>query len=777
MEQPFKRQRLSGSSYPDTDLNARRARNDLRLKSIFESIFDKYGRDFDGIGDEIDMETGEIVVNNGHILGMTNERDAGDAEYSSEELGNTYDEDDHSSLEYSEDYFAALQPSSAGDAAVTEEPEDSEPSEFDADSLMGDAPAESPLHTLGKNSRRAVSIPPDDEEDELASSDIEWASYSKDRLGAQERWCLLNKKPAFVEEPAVEPAWRAPPLPNMSLPKREREEVRVANVDNLREYSDDERADISLWTPEVNKHPQRRRGSANSTSHQSMPSARGQENNADRLLSKLDKSKPLARKKIRWTKEEEELLVHLKTTTDLTNTAMVPYLPKRQFNSIATHWRRVKARGKASPKPRVPLIAGHRTPLPSLSPSMHSLASDETGPKPLEIEDDVSMRRDKSATNLPEQEIEVVSKNGYGAQVSSSTMSIKAEPDLEGAESYSDCIVSPGMQPRRVTAIEALNSPKQLRTCHSIIHQEESNSPTSEDIMRSKNSTAEGRQKVASTKFLSIRSAQPLNHGKSSVSNEPFVKVASKSTIKKQNVQVVIPMAATGNVIKKRGDTRQSPSNHPHITSPLATTETEESDFIRQLSAIPESAPTVLDLGFPHQEVLVIRAPTRSPSNAAAESQYAASAAFVFSDIRSSLGPEIADSQPLSTKAVVATPASDLGAEATRAISDAESQSLRMTPGVAPSARKQPKTATNSIVLDSDSQRLRMASEIATPAQKRIEEAIESDVIESGSHPPSKTLLAARSPSKKIKKEIIAESLSSIWTAMDDYSEDELSYL
>jgi hypothetical protein len=59
----------------DQDLDARRYRNDLLLKSRFESIFEKYSHDFTDIGDEVDLLTGEIVVNNGHLEHMENERD------------------------------------------------------------------------------------------------------------------------------------------------------------------------------------------------------------------------------------------------------------------------------------------------------------------------------------------------------------------------------------------------------------------------------------------------------------------------------------------------------------------------------------------------------------------------------------------------------------------------------------------------------------------------------------------------------------------------------
>ncbi|OAP60342.1 hypothetical protein AYL99_05344 [Fonsecaea erecta] len=84
MEEPFrKRPRLfmfaNHSSDPrlDEDLGTRRLRNDLLLKSRFESIFEKYSHDFSGVGDEIDMDTMSIVVNNGHVQSMENETDPG----------------------------------------------------------------------------------------------------------------------------------------------------------------------------------------------------------------------------------------------------------------------------------------------------------------------------------------------------------------------------------------------------------------------------------------------------------------------------------------------------------------------------------------------------------------------------------------------------------------------------------------------------------------------------------------------------------------------------
>ncbi|KAI1205436.1 uncharacterized protein F4807DRAFT_285107 [Annulohypoxylon truncatum] len=100
MEPPAKRMRLGQAPYDDNDddeanldelsmdptqfdarqdplyeLDKGRAKAASRLKSAFERIFEKYERDFTDIGDEIDLETGEVIVNNGHLLSLEDEKD------------------------------------------------------------------------------------------------------------------------------------------------------------------------------------------------------------------------------------------------------------------------------------------------------------------------------------------------------------------------------------------------------------------------------------------------------------------------------------------------------------------------------------------------------------------------------------------------------------------------------------------------------------------------------------------------------------------------------
>lgn len=100
MERPLKRQRLALGSLGTDDedeldcepgeLNQRRdpvyqlhqarARASNKLKSRFEDIFAKYEKDFTGVGDEIDLRTGEVVVNNGHLQSITGVQEFGEGD-------------------------------------------------------------------------------------------------------------------------------------------------------------------------------------------------------------------------------------------------------------------------------------------------------------------------------------------------------------------------------------------------------------------------------------------------------------------------------------------------------------------------------------------------------------------------------------------------------------------------------------------------------------------------------------------------------------------------
>jgi hypothetical protein len=116
--QPFE---VEAKRDPGYKLSIERAYADQRFQATMTHIFDKYGRDFEGIGDEIDLVTGEIVVNNGHVHNMRDEGDVGDGV--PESLGEEEDDEDEGILledlfdddeEFGDDYTAEQE----GDAPV-----------------------------------------------------------------------------------------------------------------------------------------------------------------------------------------------------------------------------------------------------------------------------------------------------------------------------------------------------------------------------------------------------------------------------------------------------------------------------------------------------------------------------------------------------------------------------------------------------------------------------------------------------------------------------------
>lgn len=97
----FEPEEISRRRDPGYQLQQERAVAADRLKSTFEHIFEKYERDFSEIGDEIDLRTGEIIVNRGHLEAMRNEKDVGDQPEEEEEgmllsemLGSESEEED-----------------------------------------------------------------------------------------------------------------------------------------------------------------------------------------------------------------------------------------------------------------------------------------------------------------------------------------------------------------------------------------------------------------------------------------------------------------------------------------------------------------------------------------------------------------------------------------------------------------------------------------------------------------------------------------------------------
>lgn len=251
-------------SDPDATFAAQRARLDHKLKSTFESIFEKYGKDFDGIGDEVDLATGEVVVNNGHLLQMENERDAGDLGGSrilprgySEEITENEDDFPNSSvegtecLEFEDEEFGL----SDGDGEMVEDdmilrgftqanrlaspelgsdpPPERRPTHVHRSHVQHNAPSQSDILAqfgpqLGPKIMEYIS---QQEAEQRGYDEIEpaWQTpalptskstrrFDDSRIASAWRAPALPR--SAYDDSHIEPAWRAPPIPNQRPRKR-----------------------------------------------------------------------------------------------------------------------------------------------------------------------------------------------------------------------------------------------------------------------------------------------------------------------------------------------------------------------------------------------------------------------------------------------------------------------------------------------------------------------------------------------------------------------------
>lgn len=310
MQRPLKRPRL-GCHYPssDSELQLKRARHDLHLKSRFEKIFEKYGKDFSETADEVDLETGEIVVDKGHLAAMINETDPGS-------LGNSEQQD--------------LDGQASGDELGGQEKQSSRPLERSdtvtphlharGTQLGSSTPLRDPTVIpnediqCGRHSKRDAQLhrpnsPNRHQSDRpTLQSEGPTAGTTTDDSIEMPGSAYRSNRP---ERPALEAAWQAPPLPETSLWREgRRPSLAIDLEDAVVERSPSPPAG-SLWAP---------LGANRSGKIDGRTLRRGQPN-----------------KWRKWTKEEDELLLKVKTTTDLTTVQMEPYFPGRTWAAIQFH--------------------------------------------------------------------------------------------------------------------------------------------------------------------------------------------------------------------------------------------------------------------------------------------------------------------------------------------------------------------------------------------------------------------------------------------------------
>ncbi|KAL8716726.1 MAG: hypothetical protein Q9225_005967 [Loekoesia sp. 1 TL-2023] len=291
MGPPLKRRRLLVSDDPDTELHERRVRNYTKLKSIFESIFEKYSKDFTDVGDVIDLEKGEIVVNNGHLMHMLDEKDPGEEDEWSDAPDEPWSRDD-----IAKGRQRRVIPDSQGF-----ESSDDDPLGMSEDVLHSSV-SSFPRWTGVSTSNGTTSHSQDGKRSMEQQDCTPSSSGGHHPLGAARR---LYAPPRILPNSAIEEAWRVPPLPEdynvqMALPSPSPSVL--ADSDSTRSPSP---PGISVWAPVRSR---RRSGASDA---RALP----------------------------WTKDENELLRHYRTSTDLTFEDIGNHFPGRTPNSLQKRWR------------------------------------------------------------------------------------------------------------------------------------------------------------------------------------------------------------------------------------------------------------------------------------------------------------------------------------------------------------------------------------------------------------------------------------------------------
>ncbi len=335
MEPQYKKRRLTADYDPDAELHQKRAKNDQRLKSVFESIFEKYEKDFEGIGDEIDLDTGKVVVNNGHLLGMTNEKDVGNENTSSNdqlESGFLLDRDEPSGESRSSGRTGTASPNLVESKSRTIGT-DTEGLLHITDN-MGNLDAQSFTKYEAYDSTHYEDIN-DDYSDELAINEDD--DYdAKPQLDAMDHWAPPESDLEFPDEPAADTAWRVPTLP-ASLPKYRPLHRRMVlpmplALDDDGDDSDGSEPRGSIWALDTKRSRQKR------------PRSHGPRTSEQVGLHLHDKD---ASNGTPYTNEENDLLRYLKMSTAMTYKEMEKYFPSRNYNSLGAHWAHIKARRKS----------------------------------------------------------------------------------------------------------------------------------------------------------------------------------------------------------------------------------------------------------------------------------------------------------------------------------------------------------------------------------------------------------------------------------------------
>ncbi|KAL8757284.1 MAG: hypothetical protein Q9184_004249 [Pyrenodesmia sp. 2 TL-2023] len=345
MEPPLKRRRLFTSRNPDDELHKRRSRCDMKLKSRFESIFAKYSKDFSDVGDVIDFQKDEIVINNGHVRNMVNETDPGDQD------GWPVQEADVSSSEDS--------------AVPTVDTRKKQSSDIIPDSQHFDSSDDDPLGRLeqaiqsrvsGLSQLGTISSPngrqrgSSEGKPKMAKTNHTFEPYSLRHVSSVSR---IDGFLRFMDESSIEEAWRVPLLPEDShvrpgLPspspseKEESESSRSASPPGLSIWAPERRRNRSAWTQDEDRLLTYYRTRTDLNFEAICECLPGRSASSLRvrwgLLDQETKTVAPSPSRNSWTPEENQLLRELKTSTNMNITDIQRQIPRHSQAAISSHW-------------------------------------------------------------------------------------------------------------------------------------------------------------------------------------------------------------------------------------------------------------------------------------------------------------------------------------------------------------------------------------------------------------------------------------------------------
>ncbi|MCJ1380869.1 hypothetical protein MMC17_003978 [Xylographa soralifera] len=365
MEPPLKRQWLGDSQ---EQLLQKRARNDLRLKSRFESIFEKFGKDFTGVGDEIDFRTGKIVVNNGHLTTMRGELDA-------EGLAN---EEDELATDTPLKLNSSQQPKRNG-ATLTKSQEDEDSSA----QTVQEGPYGPEVSCIGSSIAAAIKMEDGSSYDSSIHGELFIARNILSQLsclGPHIRKSIANVQRSAntskvvsieIEDLTVDPVWRVPVLlhPKLSTPLEESGGGQQSDPEEPRLASPERSPSPvgqSLWSLD--------RPVDRSTSYENV-GLRDYKNN-NMFLRK-------GRRLLRWTEEEDAMLRKLRSTTKLTSQELETHFPDRTGRALEQRWHSMKmnviedsqfiSAKSSSPCASLPKITKPEAPAPIIESLSHTV--------------------------------------------------------------------------------------------------------------------------------------------------------------------------------------------------------------------------------------------------------------------------------------------------------------------------------------------------------------------------------------------------------------------